>query len=124
MSSRPRGTVCWPSGSGISLHRASWSAPPASAGFLGLQPLETAAQATRTGVELDTLSARLLNALYPRAMVHALGFQDAPLRDDFFDVAISNVPFGDVPVADRAFLKPGQRYLARAVHNYFFVKAL
>ncbi len=99
--------------------------PAAGVGrFLGLQPRETVAGASRTAVELDTLTARLLKALYPRASVHALGFQDAPLRDDFFDVAISNVPFGDVPVVDRAFLKPGQRYLTRAVHNYFFVKVL
>ena len=92
--------------------------------FLGLQPPESARRSSRTAIELDTLTARLLRLLYPRAAVHALGFEHAPLRDGSFDVAISNVPFGDVPVVDRAFLKPGQRYLTRAVHNYFFVKAL
>jgi hypothetical protein len=66
----------------------------------------------------------LLKALYPRLAVHPLGFQDTPLREEAFDVAISNVPFGDFPVVDRAYLKPGQRYLTRAIHNYFFVKAL
>src|SRR6202011_2915953 len=45
-------------------------------------------------------------------------------RDNSFDVAISNVPFGDFPVGDRAYLKAGQRFLSRAIHNYFFVKAL
>jgi len=99
--------------------------PSAGSGrFLGLQPLESARRSSRTAVELDQLTARLLRLLYPRAAVHALGFENAPLRDGSFDVAISNVPFGDVPVVDRAFLKPGQRYLTRAVHNYFFVKAL
>jgi N12 class adenine-specific DNA methylase len=92
--------------------------------FLGLQPHETAARSHRTAVELDTLTARLLKALYPRVVVHALGFQDAPLRDDAFDVAISNVPFGDFPVVDRAYLRSGQRFLTRSIHTYFFVKAL
>jgi N12 class adenine-specific DNA methylase len=99
--------------------------PAAGVGrFLGLQPADTAARACRTAVELDALTARILKALYPRPTVHNLGFQDAPIRDEFFDVAISNIPFGDIPVVDRAFLKPGQRYLTRAIHNYFFAKAL
>ncbi len=99
--------------------------PSAGSGrFLGLQPPETASRSSRTAIELDQLTARLLRLLYPRAAVHALGFENAPLRDGSFDVAISNVPFGDVPVVDRALLKPGQRYLTRAVHNYFFVRAL
>jgi adenine-specific DNA methylase len=78
----------------------------------------------RTAIERDRLTARLLKAMYPRATVHGTGFQDAPLRDNSFDVAVSNVPFGDFPVVDRAYLKPGQRFLTRAVHTYFFVKAL
>src|SRR5579859_4644519 len=99
--------------------------PAAGVGrFLGLQPVDTIARSTRMAVELDTLTARILKLLYPRTAVHNLGFQDAPIRDEFFDVAISNVPFGDIPVVDRAFLKPGLRYLTRSVHNYFFVKAL
>ncbi|MBV9898067.1 MAG: DEAD/DEAH box helicase family protein [Chloroflexi bacterium] len=92
--------------------------------FLGLQPPEIATRSERAAVELDDLTARLLKKLYPRTVVHELAFQDAPLRDDYFDVAISNVPFGDFAVADRAFLKPGMRFLTRSIHNYFFVKAL
>src|SRR5439155_17006122 len=92
--------------------------------FLGLQPTEIATRSDRTAIELDELTARLLKKLYPRTVVHELAFQDAPLRDGFFDVAISNVPFGDFAVADRAFLKPGMRFLTRSIHNYFFAKAL
>jgi hypothetical protein len=62
--------------------------------------------------------------LYPRAVVHELAFRGAPLREDVCDVAISNVPFGDFAVADRAFLKTGLRFLTRSIHNYFFAKAL
>jgi hypothetical protein len=58
--------------------------------------------------------------MYPRTAVHSIGFQDAPLRDNSFDLAISNVPFGDFPVVDRAYLKAGERFLTHSVHNYFF----
>jgi SAM-dependent methyltransferase len=99
--------------------------PAAGVGrFLGLQPTDIAARSVRTAVELDTLTARMLKALYPRVAVHSIGFQDAPLRDNSFDLAISNAPFGDFPVVDRAYLKASHRFLARTVHNYFFVKAL
>ena len=90
--------------------------------FLGSQPADIAVRSARTAVELDPLTARLLKALYPLAAVYPLGFQDAPLRDEAFDVAISNVPFGDFPVVDRAYLRPGQRFLTRAIHNYAFTK--
>jgi len=64
--------------------------PAAGVGrFLGLQPPEMAERSHRTAVELEALTARLLKQLYPRVAVHALGFQDAPLRDDWFDVAVS-----------------------------------
>jgi hypothetical protein len=92
--------------------------------FLGMQPPEIASRSERTAIDLDELTACLLKKLYPRTIVHELGFQDAPLRDDYFDVAISNVPFGDFAVADRALLKPGMRFLTRSIHNYFFAKAL
>ena len=108
-----------------SLQAPSILEPAAGVGrFLGLQPADSAAKSVRTAIELDCLTARLLKAVYPRAAIHGTGFQDAPLRDNSFDVAISNVPFGDFPVVDRAYLKPGQRFLTRAVHTYFFVKAL
>ena len=56
--------------------------PAAGVGrFLGLQPTDSAARSVRTAVELDSLTARLLKAVFPRAAVHRIGFQDAPLRD-------------------------------------------
>ena len=69
--------------------------PAAGVGrLLGLQPPEMAERSHRTAVELDALTARLLKQLYPRVAVHALGFQDAPLRDDWFDVAVSVISPG------------------------------
>ncbi|HLZ25816.1 MAG TPA: N-6 DNA methylase [Chloroflexota bacterium] len=84
----------------------------------------TAARPARIAIELDSVTASLLKALYPRTAVHSICFQDAPLRDNSFDVAISNVPFGDFPAVDRTSLKVGERFLTRSVHNYFFIKTL
>jgi hypothetical protein len=55
--------------------------PAAGVGrFLGLQPTDSADRSVRTAIELDTLTARLLKAVYPRTAVHSIGFQDAPPR--------------------------------------------
>ena len=97
--------------------------PAAGVGhFLGCSPADITANTSRVAVELDSLSGRITQKLYPDSNVHICGFQDAPLPDGFFDVAISNVPFGNYPVHDAEF--KGRKYMARSIHNYFFAKAL
>ena len=99
--------------------------PSAGSGrFLAHQPPEMAASSERTAVELDNLTAGLLKAQFPEATVWNSGFQDAPVPDDHFDVAISNVPFGKYGVHDPEYLATGRRFLTRSIHNYFFAKAL
>ena len=71
--------------------------------FLGMQPPESAANSERVAVELDPLTAKLVKHTYPETRVHATGFQDAPVPDNHFDVAISNVPFGNIRVFDKEF---------------------
>jgi len=98
--------------------------PSAGSGrFLGMQPVEMAARSTRTAVELDSLTGRLLKHTYPDTAVYVMGFQEAPIPDDSIDIAISNVPFGDYPVHDPAFTKERTK-LTRQIHNYFFAKTL
>ena len=92
--------------------------------FLALQPPGMAARSERTAVELDNLTAGMAKHLYPNASVWNMGFQDAPLPDDSFDVAISNVPFGNYGVHDSDFLRSGRKFLAASIHNYFFAKTL
>ncbi len=58
-------------------------------------------------------------ALYPDADIRAQGFESAQLADGFYDVAISNVPFGDYPVHD-----PRLNAYRFPIHDYFFAKAL
>ena len=87
--------------------------------FLGLQP-QSMDGGHRTGVELDSITARIAQKLYPDSSIFAKGFEDTPLPDNYFDVVVGNVPFGDYAVHDPA-MKP---QLTRAIHDYFFAKSL
>jgi N12 class adenine-specific DNA methylase len=87
--------------------------------FFGLMP-EPMQGGQRTGVELDSITARIARKLYPDATIFAKGFEDTPLPDNYFDVILGNVPFGDYGVHDPT-MKP---QLTRAIHDYFFAKSL
>jgi len=90
--------------------------------FLGAMPQEIAQKSVITGVELDAIPARIAKALYKPygVMVHHGGFERAHLPKDFYDLAISNVPFG----VERVGEVRNVQYADFAVHNYFFAKAL
>lgn len=90
--------------------------------FFGLMPDKFNA-ARRVAVELDSTTAKIARHLYQNAEVFNVGFQEANLPNDYFDLAISNVPFGNYGVLDKDFKGP-RRFLARTIHNYFFAKAL
>jgi len=62
--------------------------------FFGLMPEDLHAGSRRTGIELDSITARIARKLYPDSIVHAKAFEDTPLPKDFFDAAIGNIPFG------------------------------
>ena len=97
--------------------------PSAGSGrFLGLQPVDMAARSKRIAVELDTTSARMLKQTYPATTVYGMGYQVAPIQNDSVDIAISNVPFGSIPVADKDFAKGSRKLFTTSVHNYFFGK--
>jgi adenine-specific DNA methylase len=90
--------------------------------FFGLMPENLLPGCSRTGVELDAVTARIAQRLYPDASVFAKGFEETALPDDFFDAVIGNIPFGNYPVFDPAYRRrPG---LTRAIHDYFFAKSL
>ena len=85
--------------------------------FFGLLPEEM--QNSRLyGVELDSISGRIAQQLYPQADITVAGFETTDRRD-FYDLAIGNVPFGQYQVNDKAYNKLGFN-----IHNYFFAKAL
>lgn len=71
------------------------------------------------GVELDSITGRIAKQLYPQADVRISGFEKTDFQNDFFDVAVGNVPFGNYHVSDRAYDKLGFQ-----IHDYFFAKTL
>jgi N12 class adenine-specific DNA methylase len=87
--------------------------------FYGLMPDAMRNASTLAGVELDAISGRIAKQLYQKADIRVTGFETAQFPDGFFDVAISNVPFGDYKVNDPKFNK-----YALYIHDYFFMKAL
>lgn len=87
--------------------------------FFGLMPDEMRTSSTLTGVELDPTSAGIARALYPGAQISQQGFEQTMFPDGRFDLAISNVPFGNYTVFDPAFNR--HHFL---IHDYFFAKAL
>lgn len=89
--------------------------------FLGLQPAEML-PANRMATEMDSLTSRIAKALYPDTNVLHSPYQEAPFPNNYFDLAISNVPFGKVEVHDPAFRR--YPYIRHGIHNYFFAKAL
>ena len=99
--------------------------PAAGSGrFLGLQPSDMAERSERTAVELDTTTARVLKHAYPETRVLNTGFEKSPTPEEHYDIAISNVPFGNYPVSDPEYKRQGKRALTRSIHNYFFAKGL
>ena len=52
------------------------------------------------GVEKDDISGRIAKLLYPKAQIKVRGFEETQYPDNFFDVAVGNVPFGDYKLYD------------------------
>ncbi|MBO6309576.1 MAG: DEAD/DEAH box helicase family protein, partial [Oribacterium sp.] len=86
--------------------------------FFGMLP-EKMQDSRLYGVELDDITGRIARQLYPKADVRISGFEKTDFQNDFFDVAIGNVPFGNYQVPDRAYDKLGFQ-----IHDYFFAKTL
>ena len=85
--------------------------------FFGMLP-ESMQGSRLYGVELDSISGRIAQKLYPEAKITVAGFETT-MQQDFYDLAIGNVPFGNYKVNDKDYNK-----LGFSIHNYFFAKAL
>ena len=85
--------------------------------FFGMLP-DTMADSRLYGVELDSITGRIAKKLYPQADITVAGFETTD-RQDFYDLAIGNVPFGQYKVNDKAYNK-----LGFSIHNYFFAKTI
>ena len=86
--------------------------------FLGLLP-DAMKESSLYGVELDPITGRIAKQLYQSADIRIQGFEHTGFEDNFFDVAIGNVPFGSYGVVDKRYDK--HHFL---IHDYFFAKTL
>ena len=86
--------------------------------FLGMLP-ESMSSSKLYGVELDDLSGRIARQLYQKSSIAVQGYEKTAFPDNFFDVAIGNVPFGQFHVADKRYDR-----LNFPIHEYFVAKAL
>ena len=86
--------------------------------FLGMLP-ESMSGSKLYGVELDDLSGRIARQLYQKSSIAVQGYEKTVFLDNFFDVAIGNVPFGQFHVPDKRYDR-----LNFPIHEYFIAKAL
>lgn len=86
--------------------------------FFGMLP-EEMQESRLYGAELDGITGRIAKQLYPNADIKITGFENTDYPNDFFDIAVGNVPFGQYKVADRQYDK--YKFL---IHDYFFAKTL
>lgn len=86
--------------------------------FWGLLPKELS-NCKIYGVEKDSISGRIAQQLYQKSTIAISGYEKVDMPDSFFDVAIGNVPFGDISINDRKYNK--NHFL---IHDYFFAKTI
>ena len=101
--------------------------PSAGIGAFVDSVLDNNPKADIMAFEKDMLTGKILRHLHPEQKVRIEGFEkiEKPFND-YFDLAISNIPFGDVAVFDPSYtaMKGMRALVTRRIHNYFFVKAL
>ena len=101
--------------------------PSAGIGVFVDSVLDNNPKADIMAFEKDLLTGKILHHLHPEQKVRIEGFEkiEKPFND-YFDLAISNIPFGDVAVFDPSYtaMKGMRALVTRRIHNYFFVKAL
>ncbi|HEY5985654.1 MAG TPA: hypothetical protein VIV12_04615, partial [Streptosporangiaceae bacterium] len=86
-----------------------------SGNFIGFAP----ATARLTGVEVEPVTAAIAAALYPDAQIRCESFAETRAPAGSFDLAIGNVPFGNLALHDPRY-NPGRQ----AIHNHFIIKSL
>lgn len=91
--------------------------------FYGCLP-EKMRESRLYGVELDKISDRIAKQIYPNASIKISGFEKTDYPDDFFDVAVGNVPFGEYRISVKKYDKNIFSGTGLFIHDYFFMKTL
>ena len=87
--------------------------------FFGFMPQEIANGAKLYGVELDRVTGKIATKLYPQAKIQIKGFEETAFQDNFFDLMVTNVPFGGYTVFD-----PDYNKYNFYIHDYFIAKGI
>ena len=87
--------------------------------FLGKMPVSMSEKSNIYATEIESISGRIAQLLYPGADIQITGFERSAYPDGFFDVAIGNIPFGSFKIPDSRYDKYNF-----SVHDYFFAKTL
>lgn len=82
--------------------------------FFGGMPRDMLQNSSLRGIEIDDLTSRFAKQLYPSALIEHTGFEKASLADNFYDLVISNIPFGTKSVGNSGY----------KIHNYFFAHGM
>lgn len=85
--------------------------------FLGRMPKDLLVNSKVYATEIDSISGRIAQKLYPNAEIKIEGFEKNKYQEESFDVAVGNVPFGDLPFKDTV-------HNTSKLHDYFFAEAL
>ena len=87
--------------------------------FFGFMPKEIADGARLYGVELDSITGRIAQKLYPNANIQVKGFEQTSFSNNRFDIVVGNVPFGAYTVYDSEYAKHNFY-----IHDYFLAKSI
>ncbi|APR02806.1 superfamily II DNA and RNA helicase (plasmid) [Clostridium botulinum Af84] len=87
--------------------------------FIGYMPQDIKSDSNIIGIEKEGLAASIAAQLYQNTEIQNTGFENARILDNYFDVVVGNVPFGNIKVHDKNYNK-----YALSIHNYFIVKSL
>lgn len=87
--------------------------------FFGLMPEDIMENSSLYGVEIDEISGQIAQNLYPKSLIQITGYEKTSFPNDFFDLIISNIPFGRYKIHDLDYNKYNLD-----IHNYFILKSI
>lgn len=102
--------------------------PSAGTGVFAQAFKQLSPDAEVTCFEKDPITGMILRYLHPEDKVRVEGFENIEKKyAGYYDIATSNIPFGDVAVFDPALFSdsdPAKKIASRSIHNYFFLKSV
>lgn len=90
--------------------------------FFGAMPDTFKENSKLVGIEKDLISGQIAQQLYQSADINICGFENKYLKDNSFDLIISNIPFGDLKIYDKHDKEINE--FKPYIHDYFFIKAV